>query len=366
MPFNYKNKFHLFCIALGLHYLCLKIVKADGAPEKQKDESFCSSPGLHYLCFLKLGLNMKQSTIKTIGNGIIRIVIGTLITINSYAQQPDSELLKMMPEIPTEINEPGKRAEYLSLHFWDKFDFSDTTFLMTNHMLERFLVDYLDLLSLVSNETMQQSIHSLLKKSEVEPSTFFAVLSLSEKYLYEPTSPVCNEEKLIPFLQYALQSPLLDDTKKIRPGFLFENVMKNRIGSLANDFTYTLQNGESSTFHTINASYTLLYFNDPECEDCMMLIKQLAASPTIDRLIKENKLKILTVYINDDLEAWKKHASDVPDTWIYSRDAEQKINLDGIYNIKQFPTIYLLDKDKKILLKDTTFEILENYFKNLN
>ena len=314
----------------------------------------------------KFKFNMKLSAIKIINNGIWGIVLCIIVTINGYAQQPDPELLKMMPDIPSEINEPTKRAEYLSIHFWDKFDFSDTTFLMTNHLLERFLVDYLDLLSLVPNETMQQSINVLMKKAETKSTTFFTILNLSEKYLYEPTSPICNEEKLIPFLQYALQSPLLNETKKIRLNFLHESVMKNRVGSLANDFTYTLQNGEKGTFHAIHAAYTLLYFNDPECEDCMMLIKQLATSPVIDKLVQENKLKILTVYINDDTEAWKKHAPDVPTAWIYSRDAEQKINLEGIYNIKQFPTMYLLDKNKKVLQKDTTFEVLENYFKHLN
>lgn len=308
---------------------------------------------------------MKLSAFRTLYRGIALAVMSIATLIGSYAQQPDPALLKMMPEIPETLSEPAQRAEYLSLHFWDKFDFSDTEALTKDHLLERFFVDYLDVLSLVPVEIMQQSINTLMKKAEAEPNSFTTIVSLSEKYLYEPTSPISDEEKLIPFLQYALQSSLLNETEKIRPAFLLENVLKNRTGNVANDFTYTLQNGTTGTLHTLNATYTLLYFNDPECEDCMMLIRQLSASPIISRLIKEDKLKILTVYVNDDTEAWKKHASDVPDTWIYSRDAELKINLEGIYNIKQFPTMYLLDKDKKVLLKDATFEVFEFYFENL-
>lgn len=309
---------------------------------------------------------MKQSSIKTIFKGIIFIIVSTIITTNGHAQQPDPVLLKMMPEIPSDISEPEKRAEYLSLHFWDNFNFSDTSFLAKDHLLERCFVDYLDLLSLVSDETKQKSINILMKKAEVTHSTSLSILNLSEKYLYEPTSPMCDEEKLIPFLQYAKQSSLLSDTEKIRPNFLLECVTKNRVGSIANNFIYTLQNGESGSLYTIDEEYTLLYFNDPECEDCMMLIKQLITSSIINTLTKDNQLKILTVYVNDDIEAWEKHASDVLNSWIYSRDAEQKINMEGIYNIKQFPTMYLLDKDKKVLLKDATFESLEHYFKNLN
>ena len=202
-----------------------------------------------------------------------------------------------------------------------------------------------------------------MKKSESEKSTFSYILKLSEQYLYATASPVYDEEKLIPFMKYALQSSLLDDIEKIRPNFLFNNISNNRIGHTANDFAYTLINGDNGNLHSVSAEYTILYFNDPECEDCIMLIKQLIASSIVTDLTKQSRLKILMTYVNDDIEAWKKHASDVPDSWIYSRDTEQKIIIEEIYDIKQFPTMYLLDKDKKVLLKDTTFEKLEDYLK---
>ena len=304
---------------------------------------------------------MKQSFLK----GSAFALISIIITISSKAQEPDRALLKMMPEIPAEITEPMQRAEYLTLHFWDNFDFRDTSFLMKENLLERCFVDYVDLLSIVSGDTMEKSVNILMKKSENEKSIFSFLLKLSEQYLYESESPVYDEEKLIPFLQYALQSPLLDDTEKIRPVFLLENISKNRLGCVAGDFMYTLMNGETGNLHSINAEYTILYFNDPECEDCIMLIKQLTASTIVNDMIKQGKLKILTVYVNDDIEAWEKHASEVLNSWIYSRDTQQKIIIESIYNIKQFPTMYLLDKEKKVLLKDTTFEKLEDYFNSI-
>ena len=304
---------------------------------------------------------MKQSFLK----GSAFALISIIITINCKAQEPDHALLKMMPEIPAEITEPVQRAEYLVLHFWDKFDFRNSSSLMKDNFLERCFVDYVDLFSFVSGDIMDKSVNALMKKAEDEKSVFSFILKISEQYLYEPASPVYDEAKLISFLRYAIQSPLLDATEKIRPNFLLESINKNMTGSVAGDFTYTRMNDETGNLHSVNAEYTLLYFNDPECEDCMMLIKQLAISYVINDMIKQNKLKILTVYVNDDIEAWKKHAPEVPDSWIYSRDAEQKINMEGIYNIKQFPTLYLLDKEKKVLLKDTTFEKLENYLNSI-
>jgi len=270
-----------------------------------------------------------------------------------------------MPDIPVEITEPALRAEYLTMHFWDKFDFNDASFFLNNDLPERCFVDFVDLLSIVPVEIMEKSIDVLLKKSEASKQVFSFIMKLSERYLYESESPVFDEEKLIPFMLYALQSSFLDDTEKIRPRFLLENISVNRTGTVANDIDFILINGEKGNLHSVNTEFTLLYFNDPECEDCAMLTKQLIASTAANSLINTGKLKTIMVYLNDDIEAWEKHASEIPDTWIYSRDAEQKIIIDGIYNIKQFPTIYLLDKDKKVILKDTTFDNIESYFKNL-
>ena len=303
---------------------------------------------------------MKQSFLKW----SVFVLINIIITINCKAQESNQALLQMMPDIPEDITEPAQRAEYLTLHFWDNFDFLNTSLMMKDNFLERCFVDYIDLLSIVSGETMEKSINILMKKSEEEKSVFSLLLKFSVQYLYQPDSPVYDELKLIPFMKYALQSTLLDDNEKIRFKFLLENISKNMQGTIANDFIYTLTNGETGNLYSIDTEYTLLYFNDPECEDCIMLIKQLIASSVINDMIKQGKLKIITVYVNDDIETWKKHASEVQNSWIYSRDAEQKIIIEGIYNIKQFPTMYLLGKEKVVLLKETTFEKLEDYFKS--
>ena len=303
---------------------------------------------------------MKQSIIKLICAGFFFMT--SMTTTRCFAQEQETVWVKLLPEIPQELTEPSQRAEFIVLHFWDNFDFRDTAFLIKDSLLEHSFVDFIDLLSLVPDETRDKSIQSLLKKSEEERSMFSLLLKLSERYLYETASSLCDEEKFIPFLQYAIPSSLLDDVEKIRPDYLLGLLLKNRIGTVANDFTYTLMNGETGNLHAILSDYVLLYFNDPECEDCRMLIKQLIASPLVNQCLQSGKLKIITVYVNDDLDAWKKHAPDVLNTWIYTYDAEQKINMEGIYNIKQFPTLYLLDRDKKILLKDTSFENLEYYF----
>ena len=319
--------------------------------------SFCASLGLHYLCHsFIIEKDMKHSYIKL----ILTIILMGMLAMVAISQDVNTRLMNMLPEIPAEITQPMQRAEYLAECYWDKFDFGDEDALAKDDFLERGFVDYLEILFILSNSATESSVNKLMTKAEGE-TVFSTVLRLSEKYLYEPASPMSNEEILIPFLKYALQSTALDETAKIRPAFLLENVLKNRIGSIANDFVYTLTNEQTGTLHAINADYTLLYFNEPGCEDCHALTMQLAASPLIKQLTAQEKLSILTVYTNDDIEAWRENSHIMPDSWLYSRDAEMKINFEGIYNIKEFPTMYLLGKDKTVVLKDTTFDHLEHY-----
>jgi hypothetical protein len=304
---------------------------------------------------------MKQND-KTVRKYSIAMMLSGIIILFCNAQQPFTDrLLKMMPEIPAEMTEPSQRAAYLVAHYWDQYDFRDTSFLLKDNFLERSLVDYLDLLSLVSEDVRDHSVAAFMKKAAEKKDIYLLISRLNEQYLYNPDSPLCDEEKYIPFLREELLSPALSETEKIRPKFLLENVMKNRTGQTAGDFTYTRPNDQTGTLHAISTDYILLYFHDPECEECLALTGKLSASPVIRKGIEEKTLTLLSVYLQDEPERWKEHATAVPDTWIYARDARQVINTESVYNIKRFPTIYLLDKDKKVLLKDTTFEKLNHY-----
>jgi thioredoxin-related protein len=295
-------------------------------------------------------------------NKIIAITLFGLFSVfNSIAQEQDTVLYALMPKIPASIAEPSLRANYLALHYWDNFNFLDSVKLKQNKLLERGFADFIDLLSMTSKETTELAIKTLMKKAEIDPDLIITFALLSEKYLYEPDSPLSDDEKYILFMRYMINSPKVAEDNKIRPKFMLDCVLKNRKGEVASDFTYTQINGDTGTLHGIEADYTLLFFKNPTCEECNKLTKKLIFSSTVNDLINRGDLKVLTVYLLDETDEWINHASSVLHSWIYARDAEGKINAKGIYNIKRYPTIYLLDKDKKVILKDTDYERIEKY-----
>ena len=73
-------------------------------------------------------------------------------------------------------------------------------------------------------------------------------------------------------------------------------------------------------------------------------------------------LTILTIYIDDNLDEWHSHLAELPTNWTHAYDKDNKISKNRLYDIKAIPTLYLLDKDKKVLQKDTSPNALESFF----
>ena len=63
-----------------------------------------------------------------------------------------------MVSVPTLITDPVERAEYLVKHYWDKFDFKDTTYIHEPQVTEQALSNYIDLMNYVSPAAMSSSV----------------------------------------------------------------------------------------------------------------------------------------------------------------------------------------------------------------
>ena len=213
----------------------------------------------------------------------------------------------------------------------------------------------------VTPEVATSSIKGMMHKAAADSSFFAHMAGLYEKYLYDPNSPMRDESLYIPVLESVLDAPVLDEVNKIRPAHLLELALKNRVGEPAIDFTYTLADGKTGTLYNVKADYLLLFFYNPDCHACKEITEQLSGDPLIGRMMSDKKLKILAVYPDEDLEAWRKHIPDVPAAWINSYDNTVSLKNDEIYDLKAIPTLYLLDKTKKVILKDVTFNQLMEF-----
>ena len=88
----------------------------------------------------------------------------------------------------------------------------------------------------------------------------------------------------------------------------------------------------------------------------------MVGSRLITEAIRSGRMVVLGIYPDKDLGAWRKHAPEMPAQWINGYDAQLAIRDGELYDLQAIPSMYLLDADKKVLIKDlTSVPFLEFY-----
>jgi hypothetical protein len=272
-----------------------------------------------------------------------------------------------LPDIPAILTAPLDRANYLIEHYWDHFDFRDTLYTHLPGITEQAFADYIYTLPHANKNKAVTEIKNLLKKAEAEKtgSMYRYFLTLFDKYVRDPNSPLRNEEFYIPVAEYIISDNRSDEAEKERAKFRMEIMLKNRVGEPASDFAYTLASGKTGTLYQIQADYILLLFYNPDCHACAEVIETIKTSTDIQLAKERKKLKILAFYPDKDLEIWKKHLADIPSDWTNGYDREQVVENTRLYDLKAIPSLYLLDRDKQVILKDADIRTVEEKLPSL-
>lgn len=101
-------------------------------------------------------------------------------------------------DVPMLLDTPEQRAEYVAKNYWNHFDFSDTSYVDLPEVTEQAFADYVNLLGQMHGELASQSVRITLSKAEADSAMYGYFVGLFEKYLYDPNSPMRNEELYIP------------------------------------------------------------------------------------------------------------------------------------------------------------------------
>ncbi len=251
----------------------------------------------------------------------------------------------------------AKMDDNQKVYFWDTFDFADTMMLEKPEVMEKMLVDYLTRLPYLTDNQACESIRELVLKTKANCVMNHWFLQQLEHYLYEPDSPLRNDEYYIAVLEEALSSGCWSGMMRVRPSYQLKMLRKNRTGTKATDFTIVLPTGKVQNLWDISAKRTLLLFYDPNCEHCREVIRELSKSGVINAFLSRNKeLSLVTVCVEGDMETWKEFLPFLPPTWVNGFDAKNVLTEKEVYLLRSFPSMYLLGEDKQVLLKEPTVD----------
>ena len=291
-------------------------------------------------------------------------------------------------QMPSYINDNAQAVSYMARNYWDKFfameagagkNLSGAVHGVDSISFEKAFGMYAQILSMAQPKDMAVSVKELFANLDSlalqgERKPLLTVMSRAEHYFYDPNSPVLDEEIYLSALNGILAAKSLSDLDKMQYEYQYRICSLNRVGTPAADFAFRELNGRNTSagavafgryveksLYDINARYTLIFFNNPDCNACAEILDAIKNSP-LEELVRSGELKVLAMYIDEDLTAWRENSGKYPGEWIYAYDHNLILRDNNIYGLRAIPSLYLLDKEKRVLLKDAPVGDIISYF----
>src|SRR6056297_1071154 len=285
--------------------------------------------------------------------------------IDEYARAYDNSMFSVIinvvknPEIPEiEIPEGTNNPDsvrwfhsynYNRQHYFDYIDFKDERFLYTP-VFHNKVNTYFTKILIQDPDTINHYIDIVAAQAEGNDEMFQYLM----RYFINTfqRSNIMGMDKV--FVHVAENYYLTDKVDWVDENTLQrikEQVAKlrfNLIGNKAQDLKMQTSTGEYASLLDIDAKFTILYFFEPDCGHCKKVtpkIKEIYAD--FDR----SDLEVFAVYTQRDKDDWLEYINDNQLEWVNVWDPNNITNFRFFYNIYSTPTIYLLDKDKKIIAK---------------
>jgi peroxiredoxin len=272
--------------------------------------------------------------------------------INSNKDSFAGKYLGYLKEVsvPAKYNEV-ERIQFLRKEYLTHFEFDDLE-LINSNAYQTVVLNYFKLFKSNDSEIYYKAgkdvlEHVFFKDPKVFNAVFEYILSGFESLgLDEPAARLS--------LEYG-------DVCSDDEGSLKMRIKSNTelsIGKTAPDFVAETTKGKSFTLSAMETDYTLIIFWATWCDHCQITLPRLAAAMNI---FNQAKISIVAVSIDSDKAVLDEYLSENPLPWDVVCEYngwDGKIVVD--YAVFATPTMYLIDKNMKIVAKPFNEERLYN------
>lgn len=245
------------------------------------------------------------------------------------------------------------------LHYWDDYDFEDPYVFIEGDIMLNYFVHLKEAPYEISNESIYQTLDRASRNNQI----FSLFIDTYRVYLMNPESLFCDYERYLAVAEYVIANERISQLKKSE--FLLEKeiINTNKTGDIATDFVVTDKNGNPIELFNIKTDYVLVFFHNPNCGICIKTKEDLSNSEIINQMIDNGDLTVFVVCPYDEYELW--NATDYPEKWLNGIDKEGRINEEKLYYFMESSSLYLLDKEKRVVKKDIRLDLLEDYLSDL-
>ncbi|MCM1111375.1 MAG: DUF5106 domain-containing protein [Clostridium sp.] len=285
---------------------------------------------------------------------IFRFIIAPILLCcaGSLSAQQTPETYFPYPMIPDSIQSLQGRCDYLVDHFWDFCDLKKA-FSSRQKMAQAF-ADYISFMPHASARHVHNSINVFLKKIEKQPQDLLFIAEEAEAQLLGDSAQFVSTEVFLPFAKAVADNKKLDRTTKMRYERLARILEGTQVGAVAPDLVYTDREGRRQHLANDTAEVVIIFFSDPSCSDCSLARVRLDADIRATQLIDAGVLKVVALTPDDPSEEWREAVARYPATWSVGAAPDAY----DIYDIKEIPSFYILDDNRKIAIKNITINQL--------
>jgi thiol-disulfide isomerase/thioredoxin len=287
---------------------------------------------------------------------VIKKYPGSFTTMLIQANQEiDVPEFKELPE----SERKQKQYEYYRAHYFDHFDLNDPR-AMRSGLIHQKIDFFLSKLTYQVPDSQSVAIDYLLKKMDKNEEAFqyYLVHFLNES----ARSKRMGMDAVYVFLAdnyYAKGKATWMEKEQLDKILAQAEILRPiLIGKVAPDLTFYKSNADTVSIHGIKADYTVLFFWDPECGHCK---KSIPFVIDFYNAYKDKGVEILAICTKtgaDITSCWDAVKERGMDIWVNASDQFLRNRYKSIYDVKTTPQIFILDKDKKILVKKIAGEDL--------
>ena len=308
-------------------------------------------------------LDKLDQEVKKIQDDILDKHPGTLtaMLIRSNRETPIPEFAELAEE-----DRKQKQFEFYREHYFDNFDLNDPR-AMRSGLIHNKIDFFLQKLNYQYPDSQSIAMDYLLGKMDKNEEAFqyYLVHFLNESARSKRMGMDAVYVHLIDNYYAKGHATWADKEQLEKLMAQAETIRPTLIGKIAPELTFYKENGQPVSIHSIPAAYTVLFFWDPECGHCK---KSIPAVIEFYNEFKDRGVEILAICTKtgqDISSCWSTVQERGMGIWVNAADQYMRSRYKSVYDVKTTPQIFILDKDKKILVKKIAGEDLKTVMTEL-
>ncbi len=276
---------------------------------------------------------------------IIGLLAAVALVFGASAQEPTT--LFPYPTVPDSRATLTERADYFVKHFWDRANIKQS--FSTLSKLNNAFGDWAELMPYCTADTVHAAIDKYIAAVvKTGGDNTLEMGKIAKNWFACDTAQYASEELYLPFCRAVAQNKKVPSAERALYQAEYKILENSSVGKRVADFQFTTPQGEEKNLYGEVAPNIILFFNDPDCMDCIMAKTRLSADYHVDSLIDKGLLKMISIYPGEASDEWREQASRYPGNWTVGASD----GIDEFFDLSEMPAIYYLTSRHRVKAKN--------------